>query len=434
MSIGRRFTYRSADSGISYAEIKADAFASATEWQCYVIGCDADGYSRILFSQGPVAGNRARQQAFASEGFVDISASGEIIENATITPLANPTVIFPRLPDSAKELATGWSCALRVDDTRREFCASADAQPTHEFLHFTELNRMALDATYLASRDREYEFDCELGLVHRARTILQRGSPTDRTSSSETAWLVDVTEMEGPNENTLKTSAAEYFDACAEYQQFIELALWDLSNSVHWLQKAVDALELARPAIVHPVVQHWLERKLALLAQERSELVDGNKRLEQVIGKPAPPWQAVDLDGAVCASADFLGQPVVLCFWDRGCAWSLRTLLALNGLATEMRDRSVAFLGVTSAKDVELARLVWQSLGIRFPTVIDHGSIESIATAYLVDGYPATAVVDSNGVLRRIRSGHSFAIAPTLAAEIAKLESEHRATGLRVEI
>jgi peroxiredoxin len=129
------------------------------------------------------------------------------------------------------------------------------------------------------------------------------------------------------------------------------------------------------------------------------------------------------LDGHPHGLKDYAGQALVLCFWNRGCTWSLRTLSTLDALAAEKRGQPVAFLGVSADRNPADAAFVWRTLAARFPTVMDLHEGHSVASSLGVDSFPTTVVIDPCGIVRRIRTGHSFRLSSALASELQRLAS-----------
>src|SRR5690349_11351169 len=174
LNAGRRLTYRmSGDAVAMSAAAPGDRTGSrfSVEWDCYVIGRNDDGTHRIIFSQSHARETTSQtgeshRSTFACDGYFDLTELGSFTENESITPMANPTVLFPALPVDNRQLSTGWRTSLALDDMERAFCHRADLDGNHtNQLHFREDCRTSLDGVYCLTRDREYSFDTAGGMV-----------------------------------------------------------------------------------------------------------------------------------------------------------------------------------------------------------------------------------------------------------------------------
>ncbi len=123
------------------------------------------------------------------------------------------------------------------------------------------------------------------------------------------------------------------------------------------------------------------------------------------------------------ALQDFRGRPLVLVFWNRGCSWCVRALLALNRLASEIAESPIAFLGVNADQQVHDAALVARALDLSFPNIPNIDGETNIASSYGVDGFPTTVLIDQFGMVRRVRSGYSAQLSSLLADELRRLQA-----------
>ncbi len=218
----------------------------AIEWEFSVISHQSDRGWRVFFTDsrfeesGLLAGEGPICNSY-QDGFFDISDDGRLIENWTITPLANPTPIFPQLPKDPGECDTGWHSALQLDGTRCQYSPTNAAAGSESKWHFAQECRTQLDPVYLASRQRDYVFDLRRGVVDRVTTAFRRDWPAP-WSSKDSIHLVEIIQPDGSDPKPIARQVERYFDACAEYQRFIDLALWDILQSSYWLDQAREAL------------------------------------------------------------------------------------------------------------------------------------------------------------------------------------------------
>jgi hypothetical protein len=313
----------------------------SVEWNFYVVGRLANGFSRLVFSEHrtqkhPPAAKERVASSLDSDGYFDLAEDGRLEENWTITPLANPAVLFPRLPADRSQIETGWSSMLQLDDTHRRYSAGSpdDAQAGPVWPFFEDCDTQ-LDAVYQVTRQRRYAFDRERGLVKNVTTCVERCWPANAglATSTDSIELTAATRPGGVDWSLLGDEAERYFDTCAEYHRLLDLALWDVLQTPDWLDKAFGVLEEFAAGTRVELVRDLAQRKLKLHRQESKSLVCDAAGFAGRIGTPAPDWRSVDLDGGVQGLKGHAGRVVVLCFWNRGCPWSIRLLLALNALA-----------------------------------------------------------------------------------------------------
>lgn len=430
LSPGRRLTYRSGTqtafessggSGVQFGE-------DSTEWQLFVLEQDTDERAKIAFSQssGQIIGDDnsgVNISGLQAEGYFTVTKEGQIIENATISPLANPTIVLPELPPSEQRAMNGWASELELDRTQRRFFDLIPCEPQRSMsVRFAETSVTDIDAVYLASRRRSYRFDLARGVIERIDTEFKRNWPSAQESSREVIQLVDDELIESHELQDISISARAYFVAHDKYQGLIDLALWDVAECARLLQEARIVLEAAAPEIRHPAICRWLERKLAVHDQEYENLVADLQKTALAIDRHSPEWAAVDVDGQQVGSQVLRGQVTVLCFWSRGCSWAIRTLAALNSLASKIADRRIVFLGVCADGDEHTVRIVERALGLTFSTVMNGTESSNLAAVFGVEGWPTVVVIDREGVVRRNRAGYWKTMPSMLNAELIRWE------------
>ena len=113
-----------------------------------------------------------------------------------------------------------------------------------------------------------------------------------------------------------------------------------------------------------------------------------------LIGKEAPNFQLVDLDGQVHQLQDLLGAPVIINFWATYCVPCIAEHPMLTAAAQHYRGRA-HFLGIIYQDDVELIRQFVDQRGRWGPSLIDAEG--KVAIAYGVYGPPETFFIDSEG-------------------------------------
>ena len=115
-----------------------------------------------------------------------------------------------------------------------------------------------------------------------------------------------------------------------------------------------------------------------------------------LIGKPAPTFELLDLNGVSVSLETNADQPVVLNFWATWCQPCIVEHPVLVATARRYRGR-VRFLGVIYQDDPDLIRTFVDSRGSWGPSLVDSRS--EVAVAYGVYGAPETFFIDSKGTI-----------------------------------
>jgi peroxiredoxin len=158
------------------------------------------------------------------------------------------------------------------------------------------------------------------------------------------------------------------------------------------------------PAQETRVVEH-LDR-LARSRPEAAAAVRGPRRMirELTVGKTAPDITGTDLDGRALTLSDYRDKVVVLVFSAEWCA-ICRTQAPYERFLLERYERwPFALLGVQTGSNREAARTAQAASRLSHRSWWDvppQGQTTGpIATAWNVIGWPASYVIDSDGVIR----------------------------------
>ena len=116
------------------------------------------------------------------------------------------------------------------------------------------------------------------------------------------------------------------------------------------------------------------------------------------LGKPAPAFDATDLDGKPIRLSDFKGHPVLINFWASWCGPCRAEEPGLVRIADEYRARGLRVIGVTVRDNLAQARIHRDEFHMDFPSVFDQAA--RLAYAYEVDAPPSSVLIDSNGIVR----------------------------------
>jgi peroxiredoxin len=115
-----------------------------------------------------------------------------------------------------------------------------------------------------------------------------------------------------------------------------------------------------------------------------------------LLGKPAPAFRRVALDGSTIDTAALRGKTVVLKAFARYCEPCKRTLPAVEEL--HRRKPAVVILGISEDESEEEARQMVATFRLSFPVIHDRDNV--LAGRLRLSEMPATFLVDRKGILR----------------------------------
>lgn len=125
---------------------------------------------------------------------------------------------------------------------------------------------------------------------------------------------------------------------------------------------------------------------------------------EAVAGRRAPDFTVTLFDGSTFHLTEHLerdGRPVFLNLWASWCPPCRAEMPDLSSVSREYP--SVLFVGVAVEDDAGAARAFAESIRVAYPVGADlDGSVDR---AYPAPGLPATYMIDSGGLLRRVVYG-----------------------------
>lgn len=147
------------------------------------------------------------------------------------------------------------------------------------------------------------------------------------------------------------------------------------------------------------------------LAEEREE--------PELVGKSAPDFSALTLDGRTVALSDFRGQKqVVVAFWASWCGpcrMEMPTLIQFyKNNHSDASDFEI--LAVSIDEDPKEAANFASAMKLKFPVLLD--STQKMAKAYGVEGIPTMFVIDKAGKVIHGHEGFDATMEFRLAGEL----------------
>lgn len=145
-------------------------------------------------------------------------------------------------------------------------------------------------------------------------------------------------------------------------------------------------------------------------AGKEAATVDGGKYgalKRSQIGYRAPDFSALTLDGfATRRLFDFPGRVVLLYVWATWCPRCEEEMPSIEALYHEFRGQDFVILAVESSSSADRIRRTASERGYSFEVVRDDDA-RTTSKNYSVPGFPYTAIIDRQGVIRAVRIGYA---------------------------
>jgi cytochrome c biogenesis protein CcmG/thiol:disulfide interchange protein DsbE len=122
-----------------------------------------------------------------------------------------------------------------------------------------------------------------------------------------------------------------------------------------------------------------------------------------LVGRAAPSFKLVSLDGTTIDLAALRGRPVVLNFWASWCIPCRDEAPLLRAAQERYAARNVAFLGVVYQDSAASALAFVVRYGITYPSLLDPDG--RTALDYGVFGIPETYFIAADGTIRAKQIG-----------------------------
>jgi len=149
------------------------------------------------------------------------------------------------------------------------------------------------------------------------------------------------------------------------------------------------------------------------------------EKASPLYGKAAPNFSVKSLAGQPLSLSSYKGKVLLLHFWASWCVPCRMEMPDLEMLYNLVKDKGVAFLGISVDAELPEATEFLQQERIALPAAFDPAGFAGAAKRYQVNAIPTTFVVDRKGVVVRAFVGMSD---PQKVAEALKL------AGVKVEL
>ncbi len=413
--VGQELKYKQ-DVDSKRGEGKAkSSYAMHTDWTASVVAKNSDGSYRVLLrtEQSYKFDGKSAGSSRNSFGYCDVFPDGRVITNATTSFSIDPTTLFPKLPENAKEAAAGWQTVHAQDDARCSFKVESQPRTAGGEWTIAEARKTPLDEIYLVNRKTTIGFDANRGLMTKTKSELTQDWGS-KNKSNGTISLVTVDKHNAEWGQKLWTDADRYFQADRAYDDKVSQAAKNEKNSKKLLDEAKAILAAAEKEVTTPLLKEQLSEGLKSHERRAKYTAEEAERRAKVVGKPAPDFEAPDLAGKPHALKDYKGKVVVLDFWYRGCGWCMRAVPQMKQLAAEFKQAPVAIIGMNIDPVEADAKFVVDKMGLNYATLrVDRKLPEQFG----VRGYPTLVIIDPQGKVQDLHVGYS----PTLQQEVGEI-------------
>ena len=116
------------------------------------------------------------------------------------------------------------------------------------------------------------------------------------------------------------------------------------------------------------------------------------------VGKPAPNFDTVDLNGEVWSLSKLKGKVVFVNFWATWCSPCREEMHSMQRLYTKLPKDKFEMIALFNNDKKPAVRKFVSQLGLTFPILSDEHNFAG--TKYGLTGLPETFIVDKQGVIR----------------------------------
>ena len=163
-----------------------------------------------------------------------------------------------------------------------------------------------------------------------------------------------------------------------------------------------------------------LESMLPIPGQRQSSAGNLSVKKDPLIGKKAPRFESVLLDGSKFKLENHKGKVVVLDFWATWCGPCVRALPVLMNKMSEFEKDEVILIAVNQGESRKvISQFLKKKKLQKLNVVMDRQ--QNIGSDYKVQGIPKTVVIDQEGIIRHVEVGFSENTAGRINEKISKL-------------
>jgi peroxiredoxin len=366
----------------------------------FVTARNADGGFRVVLKTRSAAGQPLLT-------FADLSSDGRIVWTPSGMPALEhdtPRMVFPLLPTDERQRREGW----RETEERTGIDVRYELKDGEVVARFEG----PLDKVSGGGFTVRYRLRPGDGLPDRVKT--DGYWPGYKETHDRTAALTEVVRHDAAWAERFDADARRYFEAEAKYRAVLGRNQVPLAVAAREgraekvLDEARAVLAAARDAVAAGVFRDGLDERLKNADAYRPNRLESARKNAKIAGLPSPAWKAADLDGKEHDVAAYRGKVVVLDFWFRQCSFCIRAMPQVEQVFEHFRAAGapVVVFGASIDKDVADARHVAREMKLPYPVL----QAKDVAEKYGVVSCPTWIVLDADGKVRGILSGHSLTL------------------------
>jgi len=121
------------------------------------------------------------------------------------------------------------------------------------------------------------------------------------------------------------------------------------------------------------------------------------------VGKQAPDFQLLNLEGQPVSLSDFQGRPVLLNFWAIRCPPCRFEMPFIQAIFEEQSDTGLVILAIDIGEAPSTVKDFIQSNNFSFPVLLD--TDQDVALEYNIRAIPTTFFIDKDGIIQAIKVG-----------------------------
>ena len=166
-----------------------------------------------------------------------------------------------------------------------------------------------------------------------------------------------------------------------------------------------------------------LENMVPIPGQRQASGGNLSVKKDPLIGKNAPQFESVLLDGSKFKLENHKGKVVVLDFWATWCGPCVRALPVLIEKMSQFEKDELILLAVNQGETKKVISQFLKKKKLQQLNVVMDRK-KSIGRDYKVQGIPKTVVIDQEGFIRHVEVGFGEQAAARINAKISKLLSK----------
>jgi len=166
-----------------------------------------------------------------------------------------------------------------------------------------------------------------------------------------------------------------------------------------------------------------LESMVPIPGQRQESGANLSVKKDPLIGKKAPNFESVLLDGSKFELSEQKGKVVVLDFWATWCGPCVKALPELIEKTSQFDKKDVVVVAVNQGETRKMISTFLKKKKLQGLTVALDKK-QNIGRDYKVQGIPKTVIIDQEGIIRHVEVGFAEKTATRIRTEISNLLAE----------